>query len=480
MPPRSAAEGKSPGSGPGSGVAATSKLRRAHRKSRNGCWECKRRHIKCDENRPSCSNCVVSERTCSFPPSTSTSTALPATPAAAPTPNSFQSQPEPSITSFNEPLRNTTRSRLHSPVDSISSAGASQRPPSVPPHSYFGSRSEFPPNIDDRSPPTILPSFTESFAAADFTESPLSSSLPDALPIPVYTSKHFVLLHHFRKSMLFAADQSDVIVDLALEWSLEGPYAMDQLLAISADHLAILQPENEASYRRTATELQTRALTYFNKDSQEITDLTTRFLPRFLFVSLLSLHTLFDSLTHYRASFHVFIERFCDTVSLHRGVRTAATSFDYNNLLVSRLGRFFLDVKNASETGDIGDECTPLIAVIQNSDLSPAVVDACSKAADSLQWAFNLNRNLPEGANIQAASAFPVVLTPEYMETVRKHRPEALLVLGYYGVLLHRCRHAWLIGDSGAFLIHLISDHLGSYWQEAMRWPLEVLENDQG
>ncbi|CEI67592.1 hypothetical protein FVEN_g5682 [Fusarium venenatum] len=41
--------------------------RRTHKKSRLGCMECKRRHIKCDERQPSCGNCVVSERPCSFP-----------------------------------------------------------------------------------------------------------------------------------------------------------------------------------------------------------------------------------------------------------------------------------------------------------------------------------------------------------------------------------------------------------------------------
>ncbi|KAH6620182.1 Upc2 protein [Boeremia exigua] len=41
--------------------------RRPHRKSRQGCSECKARHIKCDERRPSCANCVISERPCSYP-----------------------------------------------------------------------------------------------------------------------------------------------------------------------------------------------------------------------------------------------------------------------------------------------------------------------------------------------------------------------------------------------------------------------------
>ncbi|KAJ5197359.1 hypothetical protein N7449_007838 [Penicillium cf. viridicatum] len=40
--------------------------RRTHKKSRNGCIECKRRHMKCDEKRPICSNCISSQRHCEF------------------------------------------------------------------------------------------------------------------------------------------------------------------------------------------------------------------------------------------------------------------------------------------------------------------------------------------------------------------------------------------------------------------------------
>ncbi|KAL5618080.1 hypothetical protein FOVSG1_000302 [Fusarium oxysporum f. sp. vasinfectum] len=44
------------------------KLRQGHRKSRNGCTTCKKRHIKCDEKRPECANCSISERTCHYAP----------------------------------------------------------------------------------------------------------------------------------------------------------------------------------------------------------------------------------------------------------------------------------------------------------------------------------------------------------------------------------------------------------------------------
>ncbi|EFQ98210.1 hypothetical protein MGYG_01246 [Nannizzia gypsea CBS 118893] len=43
------------------------KTRRRHQKSRNGCFECKRRRIKCDEEKPACVRCVSGFYKCIYP-----------------------------------------------------------------------------------------------------------------------------------------------------------------------------------------------------------------------------------------------------------------------------------------------------------------------------------------------------------------------------------------------------------------------------
>ncbi|KAG9951759.1 hypothetical protein KCU85_g2627, partial [Aureobasidium melanogenum] len=43
-------------------------MRRSHRKSRNGCSQCKVRHIKCNEVKPQCGNCQRLDINCSFAP----------------------------------------------------------------------------------------------------------------------------------------------------------------------------------------------------------------------------------------------------------------------------------------------------------------------------------------------------------------------------------------------------------------------------
>ncbi|KAI3571997.1 hypothetical protein IWW34DRAFT_709009 [Fusarium oxysporum f. sp. albedinis] len=40
--------------------------RRSHKNSRKGCFDCKRRHIRCDEKHPQCQNCIKHKAVCSY------------------------------------------------------------------------------------------------------------------------------------------------------------------------------------------------------------------------------------------------------------------------------------------------------------------------------------------------------------------------------------------------------------------------------
>ncbi|CEL09014.1 hypothetical protein ASPCAL12158 [Aspergillus calidoustus] len=64
--------------------------RRRHKKSRNGCMECKRRRIKCDEMKPSCSRCILTRQECIYRP-----TSPPPQAAANVEPSLFLPPPSP-------------------------------------------------------------------------------------------------------------------------------------------------------------------------------------------------------------------------------------------------------------------------------------------------------------------------------------------------------------------------------------------------
>ncbi|KAF2099442.1 hypothetical protein NA57DRAFT_55410 [Rhizodiscina lignyota] len=55
---------------PINGLTGPPWTRRPHKKSRGGCQECKRRRIKCDEERPQCGQCMASSAACCYSKST--------------------------------------------------------------------------------------------------------------------------------------------------------------------------------------------------------------------------------------------------------------------------------------------------------------------------------------------------------------------------------------------------------------------------
>jgi hypothetical protein len=71
--------------------------------------------------------------------------------------------------------------------------------------------------------------------------------------------------------------------------------------------------------------------------------------------------------------------------------------------------------------------------------------------------------------------AWPILVSPDYVELLRQQQAEALIILAHYAVLLHRGRGLWLVGEGGRFLIESICGNLGSIWQEWLEIPKAAL-----
>ena len=96
-----------------------------------------------------------------------------------------------------------------------------------------------------------------------------------------------------------------------------------------------------------------------------------------------------------------------------------------------------------------------------------------------LQWAFDLSVRLPSPDVPHAISGWHVVLPSEFADVLRDRRPEALVILAYYGVLLHRARRYWICGGNGAVLVRAIARQLGPEWGPVMRWPIDVIDRER-
>lgn len=297
--------------------------------------------------------------------------------------------------------------------------------------------------------------------------------------------------------------QSTYIIDIGLRYACESPYLIDQLLAFASLHLAYLQSSPSAAepFRHQATELQTRALAYFTNETEQLNrvmsqhDITPKAevppatddpyeayhgVPRFLFATTIGLHVLAETLLYHHDDLDAFLTRFVECINLLRGVRTVVKP-TWEGLLQSEVGPLFSAVKHVNSTRQRGAECDSLLERIKSQDRGGDVVDdaakeTCLETAEHLQWAFDMQNRLSDSEGPHAPSAFSVVVPGPFVDLLRLRNPLALVVLAYFGVLVHRARRFWIFGESGTFLIRSIASHLGSSWEEALRWPAGQLE----
>ncbi|KAF2465086.1 uncharacterized protein BDR25DRAFT_295908 [Lindgomyces ingoldianus] len=78
------------------------RTRRAHQKSRMGCFACKRRKRKCDELKPSCTRCESTFQKCSYPPAVSPAADEPRDTLSLPSPPCSHFSGSPNASAFSE------------------------------------------------------------------------------------------------------------------------------------------------------------------------------------------------------------------------------------------------------------------------------------------------------------------------------------------------------------------------------------------
>ena len=248
---------------------------------------------------------------------------------------------------------------------------------------------------------------------------------------------------------------------------------MNELLALSALHLSTLRPAEQEFYRHHAAQLQTHALTIFNGLELEVNKETC--VPLFLFSGLLNVHLLCDVLTNRDPDFDHCLDQLVSSFRLHRGIR-AITAKSWGMLRESSLKPLILDgEKRFSRIKGIDPECAKLLALIKASKLGPSITNTYTQAIESLQHTIIACSHGNQDGNITEITAWPTLVSPEYIDLLALRCPEALVVLAYYAACLHARRDIWAFGDGGRFLVESIITYLGSDWAEWLDWPARAL-----
>ena len=271
-------------------------------------------------------------------------------------------------------------------------------------------------------------------------------------------------------------------IPFALRTGLEWPYLLHQLLALSARHLAFLKPESSAFYLHKAVTLQTRAVSLFNATwtARPQVDQTTC-VPILLFSSILGHHLLADTLAKRDPEgLEAFVAHYIQYAETHRGVVTVAKSA-WPLLLESKLEPVLSWSTRFTSRLPRGNHCQQLKDLIDNADgLGDEEKAACWLAIQHLQVGFDATSAEAEDHANRNHMIFTwtMLAPPEFTSLLAAKRPETLVLLAYYAVLLHYGRDMWQVGDAGAYILGMIVNYLGSEWDCWLAYPREMVARD--
>ncbi|KAI1172654.1 hypothetical protein F4777DRAFT_560760 [Nemania sp. FL0916] len=394
-------------------------IRRSHRKTKKGskCDECRRRHIRCDQQHPTCINCQSSDRVCTYRPGSQ------------------------------------ARDKEASPIPDISS------------HSISNDSTHLP---QPPQPPTVLLSLQGG------RESPVQTQAGSLVNIT-----HLELFNHvIQGSFLFIGQDTgftDQLKRTALSSAFADPCLMHAILALSARHLSTqVSPEKSRSYLDESTSLQTWAVANFNPAPCEPDQ--DACVAMFLFSSLICMHEL-AGVADLNLDPEPFFIRFGQYFGLQRGVRTIIGDH-WVQLQNSEIGSLLQWCDRASSSRGQGSECEPLRQLVaESTDLSQAAIYACNFAIEQLQCVldeYTPRQPMPVHC-VYLTLAWPLLIPDKLIDLLVLRRPIALLILAYYGAILDCCSDLWMVGAAGKRIVYAVNKYLDSHWASWLRWPCEAV-----
>lgn len=266
-----------------------------------------------------------------------------------------------------------------------------------------------------------------------------------------------------------------------LSQSIKTPYLVNELLAFSSLHLSTQRPARREFYHFHAAQLQTHALAIFNETNPEVTQETC--LQLFLFSCVLGIHMLCDTLIYRENNLDTFIPRFTHYLRLHHGVRTIiGQSWEMLNDSIVKPA-FDIGRSIYKPDGPLAAGYEKLLDLVVAANLGSELTAIYRHAIETLQMCTNVaditdSETQEHLGAINGVITWPMLVKLEFSDVLEQARPEALVILAHYAVLLHRFRESWLFADSGRFLIQEIGSCLGEGWEEWMAWPNDALRQD--
>lgn len=329
---------------------------------------------------------------------------------------------------------------------------------------------------------TPLTTGTGTVSHSDLPGRPCISGRPDLTLDEAVNLNHVeLLIHAISDKELFnlgdrIGDYSSNISPI-LERCLNSPYLLHQLLAFSARHLAFLHPERAPSYLHQAVTLQTRAVSLFNAAWTEVDQ--SNCVAILLFSVALGHHLLADTLAKRDpGGLDGFMCYYVQCMEMHRGIYTVARTA-WPLLMESELGPILSFSSQFTSRRPRGNHCQVILELVDGSSgLEEMDREACRLAIQYLQVGFDAilaEEEEDEPNRYQMLFSWTMLAPPEFTDLLAAKRPEVLVLLGYYALLLHYGRSMWQVGDAGTYILEMVVEYLGPEWHHWLQYPREMI-----
>ncbi|KAF2873705.1 hypothetical protein BDV95DRAFT_488986 [Massariosphaeria phaeospora] len=424
--------------------------RLGHKKSRNGCQQCKTRHVKCDENKP-CSSCARHGVQCSL---------VPWDPNALP-PQPVKSAASSSTRVTRAPAQTSTVAAL--PIEYVlnpSPAPTAGTSDTGSPHSQTDP----------------FPYLTKFVNKCDTVQ-------------PNYWVRDLELMHHWTTEAFNTVTERDDIRDM---WRLAAPkqainntFLMHEILAFSALHLAYQQHDQRRAFYALGIHHQDLAIRAMRKVLQNVSNdnvgalFATSTLVTLSVFGSTSLHALYLNPSSTRPSQDP-IEDILDIFALVHGVGGVLSSAQHSikdGPFAPMTKLLPYETPHQPVFDKVIDHLPDLIAFFEaqpmNEDMREGYLDVLSafreKAAFSRQPCI-------DGREIRFLFSWPLHIRPIFFTWLRQRNPGALVILMHYAVVLHAAEPMYWFMNGWACRIMETAEAVDPSWQPALQWPSELIK----
>ncbi|KAF9871733.1 hypothetical protein CkaCkLH20_10667 [Colletotrichum karsti] len=440
----------------GSGVRGT---RIGHKKSRNGCQQCKKRRVKCDENRP-CRNCVRHDVKCSLV-LTPFAPQLPAvTESPKPAPEAASTATPGSVGDASSTSRPGSRRDRHSPqLTSLKEKVAAMQ----------GLLAEFTAEMDAMNNPGA--NDNDNSSASNRGECGDPQHIPQADWLT-----DMQLVHHFTSNTAHTLSENPDFVHLWTTTVPEIAFAHDFLLhgilAVSAIHLSYLNPEKREEYTTISTRHQNIALSKFSPGLNDIGENNAdAYVLHAICIFLLNTY----SIAHPHGP--ITSKDVAQSFILLQGIKSILTlPFAYRYISNGPLARWlYQGGVEPAVGGNFANKIDDLLNLTRS--MAPSEdTSMCQSALEGLKLTFAAVSTPSHRSGL--VWRWAVSLPQSFLELMSQNHPMALTILMYYAALVHAFeRKLWYLNGWGHNVASALDKAIQDPWREWIQWPLRCVRD---